>query len=555
MTERATTVTSVPGSAQRTVRHLIVYVLLAVLVTITATGIAGLLERAFDPAAPFAGIDVGDLALSLAFAFIGGPLAAVLGWSVWRRLGDASERASLAWGLYLTVMYSVALVVAATALRSAAGGLVVGRLLSAEFAFAITWALVWAVHRRMLRDPRKRPERLTTVPVLVATAYGLVLGLVGAVGALGAVLDAAIRGADQVALAGAPWWQAPAQASVSLILGAAIWSWHWFRDGARHVATALADVVLVVVGLVVTAVVMLGGMAVALFVALRLLFDPGDATDSVLEPLGSAIAAAVVGALVWAYHRPIAEGRSDRTRRARRLAMSAIGLAATAAGIGVVLNAVLAAFVSPLAVSGPRTLLLGGLSALVVGGPTWWLNWRPLRAVDPDEVVDPGRRVYLVAVFGVSALVALIALLVVGYRVFESVLEPATSGSLVDRIRAPLGLLVATALVFGYHFAVWRHDRGVIAALAPAGAHRIGRIILVVPWDEPALERRIARETGARVTVWRRADADREPTPEATAVVAALDGVAARNVLVLAGPGDRLEIVPLSDESPVRVRP
>ena len=27
-------------------------------------------------------------------------------------------------------------------------------------------------------------------------------------------------------------------------------------------------------------------------------------------------------------------------------------------------------------------------------------------------------------------------------------------GSLVDRIRAPLGLLVATGLVFGYHFAV-----------------------------------------------------------------------------------------------------
>jgi hypothetical protein len=150
-----------------------------------------------------------------------------------------------------------------------------------------------------------------------------------------------------------------------------------------------------------------------------------------------------------------------------------------------------------------------------------------------------------VVVFGASALVALVALLVVGYRVFEFILDPATSGSLVDRIRAPLGLLVATVLVFGYHFAVWRHDRAVIAALAPTKAQRIGRIFLILPVDDPALERRIARETGARVTAWHRAETDGGPAPDAEAVVTALYGLAAPRVLVLAGPGDHLEIVPL----------
>ena len=92
------------GSAQRTVRRLIVYTLLAVLVTIAAIGVAGLLERLLDRAEPLAGSGTTDLALSLAFTFIGGPLAAVLWWSVWRRLADESERTSLAWGLYLTVV-------------------------------------------------------------------------------------------------------------------------------------------------------------------------------------------------------------------------------------------------------------------------------------------------------------------------------------------------------------------------------------------------------------------------------------------------------------------
>ena len=81
--------------------------------------------------------------------------------------------------------------------------------------------------------------------------------------------------------------------------------------------------------------------------------------------------------------------------------------------------------------------------------------------------------------FGVSAVVALITLLVMGYRVFEFLLADVTGGSLVDRIRAPLGLLVATGLVAGYHFAVWRHDRTLLAAAAPARRRTTDQVTLV----------------------------------------------------------------------------
>ena len=550
MTATTPAAAPVTGGAQRTVRRLIVYGLLFALVTIAAVGLAGLLERLLDAGSPLAFGGAADLALSLAFALIGGPLAAVLWWAVWRRLADESERASLAWGLYLTAMYTVSLIVATTALLAAATALLGGRWLAAEFSTGVIWALVWVWHRWMWRHPLKRPARLGTVPAVAASVYGFIIGVGGAVTAVGSLLDAAIRGTAEQAIAGSPWWRAPLEALLWATVGGAVWWWHWVRDGARTLNTALAGVALVAVGVLGSAVVMLGGLGTTLFVALRLAFDPSVPAGEILRSLGTALAAALVGALAWLYHRRIAAQRSDETRRASTLVMSGVGLVAAASGIGVILNATLAALVSPLAASDTRTLLLGGISALVVGGPVWWLSWKPTRHVEATEIGDTGRRVYLIAVFGVSAVVALTALLVVGFRVFEFALDPTTSGSLVDRVRAPLGLLVATALVFGYHFAVWRHDRAVIAREGLAPARRLGRVILVTAGDAGPLERVVKDATGASVTVWQRAPGPGEEPgggPDAAVLVAALEGVTGARVLVLAGPGGRVEVVRLAD--------
>jgi hypothetical protein len=100
--------------------------------------------------------------------------------------------------------------------------------------------------------------------------------------------------------------------------------------------------------------------------------------------------------------------------------------------------------------------------------------------------------------------------------------------------------------VFAYHFAVWRRDRSVIAASGLAPARRIGRVILVAAGNAAALSAAIEGATGASVTVWRRIE---EPgaAPDAAALAWALEGVTAQRVLVLAGPGDRVEVVRLAD--------
>lgn len=540
------------GSAQGTVRRLIVYTILFALVTIAAIGVAGLLERLLGFGSPFVSGGTADLARSLAFALIGGPLAAVLWWAVWRRLRDESERTSLAWGLYVAAMCTVALIVATSALVGTATALVDARWQPGTFATGVVWALVWVWHRWMRRHPVKRPVRLRTVAAVIGSLFGLIIGAAGAVYALSALFDTAIRGALEPAIAGGPWWHAPVDGAIWAVAGAVIWWWHWYHEGAVHVHTRFSAVGLVVVGVGGGAVLMLAGLGTALWVGLRLAFDPTESAGEVLRPLGTALASALVGAAVWTYHHRVATHR-DCTRRPSTLVMSGVGLIAAASGIGVVVSAALAEFVSPLAASDSRSLLLGGISALVVGGTAWWLGWKPLARTDPAEIAYSGRRVYLIAVFGVSAVVALVALLVVGFRVFEFGLDANTGGSLVDRVRGPLGVLVAAALVFGYHFAVWRHDRSVIAAEGLAPEHRIGRVILVTADEATALEQAIREATGASVTVWRREEAGAEAPgrvtagPDADAVAGALEGVSGKRVLVLAGPGARIEVLPLAD--------
>jgi hypothetical protein len=45
-----------------------------------------------------------------------------------------------------------------------------------------------------------------------------------------------------------------------------------------------------------------------------------------------------------------------------------------------------------------------------------------------------------------------------------------TGDSLLDRTRAPLGLLVAAGLVSAYHFALRRREHAILAAASPAPA-------------------------------------------------------------------------------------
>jgi hypothetical protein len=546
-------------AAAPTVRRLIVLVLLFALVVIGAIGIAGLLGRLLNAGAELVAGDTAGLARSLAFALIGGPLAGLVWWLVWRRAGMPAERLSVAWGLYVAGMSVVALITSVSTLLSGFSVLVGGTWRPQAFATGLVWAGVWAWHRWMAKHPERGPRALSAVAPILSAGYGLILGTGGAVTALGLLLDTAIRGLAAGGSVGHPWWLGVLEALVWAAGGALVWWWHWVRAGVRHNQGRLAHVAIAVLGILGGVILTITGAVATLYVLLRLAFDPGDPAARILAPLGVAIAAAVLGALVWAYHDRVASEHSPGLARTARLVASGVALVATASGVGVIVNSLLATFGEPLAGSSARTLLLGGISSLVVGGPLWWLSWKPTRPAAPAEH-SAGRRIYLITVFGLSAVSALITLLVLGFRLFEFALADDPGGALIDRVRAPLGLFIATALVAAYHFSVWRQDR---AAQVDTRKRTIGRVILVAAADADAQKRAIEERTGAAVTLWLRDDAAAEaqpseaqppegppsegPAPSPEALAEALKGVGGKRVLVVTGPGAAIRVIPLRD--------
>jgi hypothetical protein len=532
------------GRAQSVVRRILVFVILFALVSVAASGISGLLQRALEVGRVISADDAG-LALSLAFTLIGAPLAAVLWWWERRRLAvDPAERASLVWALYVTAMSFTALVIATTALGRTAVEAIDGDWRPGDLATGAVWLGVWVWHRWMRRSAVTAPTRLVDLPTGLGAVFGLVVAAYSAISAIAGLITQALLGVTVQLAASADWAVPILQALIWCAIGLLVWWWHWFREGAEDARGGFAGVLLVAV-IGAAAATTLFAIGSVLFLVLRLLFDSAPLAE-IVSSLDVAIAAALVGAIVWVYHAQVLAGRSPQTRRAARLVISAIALIGAASGFGVVVNALLATLGGRLVDDDPRTLLLGGISALVVGATVWVIAWRPARGVDPEEAADPARRVYLVVVFGASAVVAIVTLLIIGYRVFEFALDVGGPDALVERIRAPLGLLSATALVFAYHFAIWRRDR----ALAPAAARRqaIGKVVVLGAGDVRALTEAIRTETNAAVSVWPVAagtpgvvDAD------AAAVLELLSVARAPRVLVVAGEQGGVRLIPLAD--------
>jgi hypothetical protein len=545
-TEKTSVTPAAVGGVQ-TVRRVITYLLLLTMVIIAAIGISGLLDRALEAGNTLVSSDSGALAQSLAFALIAGPLAALLWWLTWRKAAMDRDRASVAWPLYLVVASTVALLTFTVALFGFGANAVAGELQWSSLAVAIVWGLVWVWHYWMWRHPAKGPTRLVGVAPAIASLIGLTFATGGLVFALSSLIDSALDTFGSVVAAGSVF-EPVLQSLVWAVGGALIWWWHWFRSGVRTQTAGFANVLLVYITGFASFAVFAFGATLTLSVVLELVTFSDDPLAVTLDPLGIAIATAALGALVMVYHLRVVAGHPVVIGKAVRLVTSGVALTVAATGVGVTVNALLATLASPIVGSNVRNLLLGGISALVVGGVLWWTAWGPRGASCPERATTPGRRVYLVVIFGVSALVALITLLVIGYQLFSFALDSGSGESLLERIRAALGLLVATVLVAAYHFSLWRHDRA--ATVGSEAPRTIGRVTLVTSAGAGAevdvLVEAIRDATGARVSVLRRTDAV-AGEPDAAALVAALAGVEANHVLVVAGAKSKAEVIRLGD--------
>ena len=232
--------------AQGVVRRVIVFVILFALVTVAAIGLSGLVERAIGGTITLAG-GTAALAQSLAFTFIGAPLAGLLWWWERRRLLDSDDRASLAWSLYLAAMSTTALVTATVALGSAAAAGIEGTWRPGSLATGVVWAGVWLWHRSLRRGARLSPARLPDLSAILGWVYGVGVFATGAIAALAALVGEALALVAVPLASSQQWWVPLLQSLVWTALGGLVWWWHWRREGARTAPGAFAGVALVIV--------------------------------------------------------------------------------------------------------------------------------------------------------------------------------------------------------------------------------------------------------------------------------------------------------------------
>lgn len=544
LARRGQSATSGAGS----VRRLVVYAFAYGLLVVAAVGVARVLGLLI-PADDIVRNDSADIAQALAFTIVGVPGFYVLWRYLAKKLDDPAERRSVGWGLFILATTTTFLIGGLVGLTTGISWLIGAESPApASLAFGIVWTGVWWWAWTQANGAR-RPEVIENGSTIVGSGVGLVATATASAVTLGWLLSEAYDAVFSVSI-GPMSNDTFARAMVWTMLGALIWWWHWWQHGLRAPSSGGRSAYVLVLGVLGGAVAALGALAGGIFLVLQWLFGDPDTTSAALHfnDLPSVLSTLGVAWLVWAYHRSVvtAEGPNAMDTpigSIYRYLLAGVGLVAAATGLGILVNAILSTTVTIAGGDSSVDILLGGLTGLIVGVPVWWKTWIPIQAAvvaEPELIRRPARRIYLTILAGVGGLVTVISLIVLTYQLFEAVLDGDPASAVIDQIRTPLGWIVATAVVAGYHFAVWRRDRAALPE-EEVEAEVLRQIILVAGGEVPVKELRDA--THAVVTVWSPAG-ESDGAAGADELLAAIRSVQAERVLVISD-ADGVKAIPL----------
>ncbi len=451
------------------IRRFFQYSIMLVMLVIAAFGVIGIID-AVASAGSTVTRDAAATARSIAFVVVGLPVFGGLALYTRRLLKSTpAEGRSLAWLGYLTVTLIGSLIFVMAFTTAFLGELLTdGDFETMSFIAMLVWGGVWFAHW-LIADRTAGEERMQ-FHLLAGSAAGLVTLAIGAGTAIAAGLGEFYDAVVSVTVVDSDA-ELLARGVVLFVIGAIVWFFYWIahaRGTARSVLWLTYVLLIGVLGGVITAVV---GAGTLLFGVLDwLIGDVGSTAASVhFAFIPGAVAALIIGAGSWGYHRFVLGSRtsSDRTEveRVYDYLLSGAGLLVAAGGLGTLITVGLDALGSqPIASSGGSVSAVA-ITLLVVGVPLWWRHWssiRHFRATQPqDEVSSITRRVYLFVLFGVTGLVAVIALLILVFIVVEDLLEGMLGAATINAIAVPLSLIITAGAVAWYHFAVFREDRGI----------------------------------------------------------------------------------------------
>jgi hypothetical protein len=333
----------------------------------------------------------------------------------------------------------------------------------------------------------------------------------------------------------------------------AVWFWYWWRN-ARSSGHSVERHAFVLVGGV------LGGLGAAVVAGSGLLFtvllwfladQDGTSATEHFDTAPVFLTVCIVGLAVWKYHRselPSNEHRSEVERTYDHLA-SWVGLVAATAGIGVLLGGVILHQILPNPHGWDESLgepMAGVITLLAVGGTVWWRNWSRIQghAEEPAEMASPVRRVYLMTVFGSTAIVVLGSVLVMVYMLVFGLLEQELGADEIAWFRIPLAFIGSTVGVALYHGRVLRD--GLRSLPAPVEQVDSVHVTLVAARGGDWI-RELSEDAGVEVRLRLRADLDDfvQPSVGELSEAVRLVGAGAGEMLVTVAGDGTFEVVPL----------
>ena len=488
------------------------------------------------------------LAMGLAFMLVAGPAYAfLLRFARCRLRDDVGERTSLAWAAYLNIALASSLIVSTVMAKNFLAGVFgVDVFEWRDIAPLIVWAAVWAMHWFWLRPAYGLPGDLH---LAVGSLTGLVTMMIGLGGVAYVAGDEIYASVVERLPAG---HESPEVATwlIAAGVGAVVWAWHWLVCYLRAERTSLWHVYVLLIGTLGGLVVSISsGATIAYWTAVWYLGNPTmDLPSEQFEPVLMAAAFLVSGMATWQYHRTVLRtgGSVDRSEplRAYDYLMAASGLVATVVGATLALVALFESIAARIT-GDPSDLANRVILAIilgVIGLPLWWTFWSRIRGhLEADPSVEIGsltRRLYLVVLFGVGGLTALISLTVVLFVGIDDLLDGTFGGETLDSARVGLALLLTVTGVAWYHLGVFRSDRAIAEQLAPAPAPLPPpetHVVLIAPLDGELAEA-LAAATGVVVETWVRADDMLMPDIDIDELVARILEDAGHEVAVVVGP-------------------
>ena len=497
------------------IRRLFQYALLFGLLSVSVSGVAGLIGRLFGSGQIIAE-NSSDLARDITFALVGVPLYLAVGrWTKKTLAEDPSERYSVAWNAYLSIVSLTALITSMTA----AYGLLLWVLGNDTFSGQklsrfLVWTLVWIIHWKLILGTSREDE--SRAHYILGSFIGLGVLSVGVGNLVASVSRLALSADDKSILLERT--NPSIEAVILIIVGLPVWYQYWLKIAQNLKRELLWYSYVLLAGVAGGFITLIVSSSVVLFDSLVWFFGETD-TNLAAQHFGKtsgAVGSALAGFAVWWYHARVVaraeeselikdsgsnSGRGE-IRRVYEYIISGVSLIAASAGLMMILVAILES-VTPgeiISTSSSTNTLIVAITLILVGSPIWWFFWQRIAhniAVDGLEQSSPTRRIFLLMLFGVASVAVVISILTGVFIFLDDLLNGQLGNATLREIRFPVSILIANAAIGWYHWSIYRHERA-ITVRKP----KRDKFIVLVGAKDPLLVRLIQDQFGGSVNMW-----------------------------------------------------